>query len=191
MPKNTLWKYGLILILLGIIIGLVISANFNFALNSKALHSVQEENAAESQVSNPNSSAILTIQDLSNAFADVAEQVNQSVVTIFTETIVKQKRSPFFQFPFEQFFGEDFQHFFQIPPNRERKQKTYGLGSEVIVTEEGIIITNNHVIDGADNIKVRLMDNKEYTAEVKGVGPRSDLAILEIKVKDLPSVRFG
>jgi serine protease Do len=190
MAKNTFWKYGVILVFVGILIGLVISANFDFTRRGEAIYPTQGENQNQ-RTPSQSSRAALTIEDLSNAFADVADQVNPSVVTIFTETIVEQRRSPFFQFPFEQFFGEDFNRFFQNPQNRDRKQKTYGLGSGVIVSENGVIITNNHVIDGADNIKVRLMDNKEYDAEIKGVDPRSDLAVLEIDVKNLPIIRFG
>ncbi len=187
MEKRKLLQYGSVLVVAGILIGLLISANLNFTRHS---HAVQP--SEQTTVSSPQTeSDITTLENLSTAFANVADRVNPSVVTIFTETIIKQRRSPSFQFPFEEFFGEDFQRFFQNPQRPQREQKQFGLGSGVIVSSDGIIITNNHVVEGADNIKIRLVDDKEYDAEIKGMDNRTDLAILKIKATDLPFIKFG
>ena len=85
--------------------------------------------------------------------------------------------------PFRDFFGDDFfRHFFGGDPNREQRQQ--GLGSGFIIDPAGYILTNNHVIDGADEIKVKTNSDKEYTAEVVGADPKTDLALLKIKLRD-------
>ncbi|UCF63304.1 MAG: DegQ family serine endoprotease [bacterium] len=188
MSKNHVFRYGFILVFLGIVIGIIISANFNMTDQIQADSPVPA--SPESQISETINTK--TLQDFSTAFADIAEKVKPSVVTIFTEKIIKSRRSPFFQFPFEQFFGEDFEKHFNVPQNPQREQKQFGLGSGVIVSEDGIILTNNHVIEGADEIKVRLLENKkEYVAQVKGFDARTDLAILKIEAANLPKINFG
>jgi len=188
MKHKHIFRYGFILVLLGIVIGVILSANFNITDQIQADSPAPA--APEPQISETLNSK--TLQDFSTAFADIAERVKPSVVTIFTEKIIKSRRSPFFQFPFEQFFGEDFEKHFNVPQNPQREQKQFGLGSGIIVTEDGTILTNNHVIEGADEIKIRLLENKkEYVAEVKGFDARTDLAILKINAKNLPKINFG
>ncbi|MBW1991384.1 MAG: DegQ family serine endoprotease [Deltaproteobacteria bacterium] len=116
-------------------------------------------------------------------FADIAEKDSPAVVNIFTERMVKGRerireffgpmpfgpRDPFKEF-FEKFFGDIPKHF---------KQRS--LGSGFIIDPKGLVITNNHVIEGADKIKVKLAGGKEYRAEVKGRDPKTDLALLQIK----------
>lgn len=122
---------------------------------------------------------------------DVVERVMPSVVGITTERTLQRAGSmggfPFDDDPFfRQFFGR------QAPPQpRERVQQ--GLGSGVIVDVEGIIITNNHVIDGADKIRVGLSDGRELEAEIKGADPASDIAVLQIKdpPQDLEAITVG
>ncbi len=203
MEKREMFQYGLILIGIGIIIGLVLSAGLNWTNHSSASPEANMVSASPSETpgssgeATPGTPEISSSQEalnaLSTAFADVAEKVNPSVVTIFTETIIKrggQQAMP--PFPFDEFFGDDFfKHFFQVPPQPEGDLKQMGLGSGVIVSEDGIILTNNHVVKGADNIKVRLMDGSEYEAEVKGTDKRTDLAVIKIKAKGLKAIKFG
>ncbi|HKJ68803.1 MAG TPA: DegQ family serine endoprotease, partial [bacterium] len=120
---------------------------------------------------------------LSDEFATVAREVNPSVVTIFTETAVQSRAvNPFQGTPFEQFFEN------QQP---QGSYKQMGLGSGVIFNAGGTIITNNHVVENADDIKVRLMDGREFKAKVKGTDPQTDIAVITIDAKNLRPLRLG
>ena len=119
----------------------------------------------------------------SDTFSNVVKKVNAAVVTINSEKIVSNERRN----PFEEFFYEDFGY---GNPNRERTTKA--LGSGVIVdAKNGHIITNNHVVEGADQISIVLMDEREFDAEVLATDPKSDLAILKIDAKNLTQVTLG
>lgn len=114
--------------------------------------------------------------------AEVAEKVIPSVVNISSTKTVVVQQSPFFSDPFfREFFGGG------IP--RERVQRA--LGSGVIVTEDGFIVTNNHVVGGADTVEVRLSDERVFIATIVGTDPKSDVAIIKIDQKDLPAIRIG
>lgn len=90
--------------------------------------------------------------------------------------------------PFSDFFGEDFDDFFGMP---RRSQPQRASGSGVIVSDDGYIVTNNHVIDEASEIKVTLSNKKTYTAKLIGADPSSDLAMLKIEEKGLPFILYG
>ncbi len=128
------------------------------------------------------------------SFADLAEKVKPAVVNISTTTTVKVPANPFSQFfgPNEQGPFEDFlkKHFGNMP-DRELKQSS--LGSGFIIDKDGFIITNNHVVEGADEIKVRLVDGREFRARVVGRDPKTDLALIKISsiFKDLPVLPLG
>jgi len=125
---------------------------------------------------------------LSNDFVEIANKVTPAVVSIYSTKIVHQRRNndPFFNDPF-------FRRFFDLPgeqPDEDIKQQ--GLGSGVIIDQDGIVLTNNHVIDGADEIKVILNDKREFKAKVVGKDPRTDVAVIRIeKAKDLPTANLG
>ncbi len=191
MERRKLIQYGVLFVTIGLVIGLIISANFNLMKSGHAGENpvMPSEPPQISELGNIEGTDIM--QAISDAFANVAEKVNGSVVTISTETIIKGRRMPFGQFPFEEFFGQDFHRFFGQPSQPQKDLKRYGLGSGVIVSADGIILTNNHVIKGADNIKIRLMDGKEYDGEIKGTDPNTDLAVIKIDAKDLPALKFG
>jgi len=88
---------------------------------------------------------------------------------------------------FRQFFGQMFPWQFQTPP----EQREHGLGSGVIVSSDGYILTNNHVVEGATDVEVSLSNDKEQKAEVIGTDPSSDLALLKIDSTDLPILKLG
>ena len=87
------------------------------------------------------------------------------------------------------FFSDEF--FFGFPGNRPRVQRRQGSGSGVIFSENGYIVTNNHVIDFADQVDVTLFDNRKYKGQLVGTDPKTDLAVLKIDAEDLPTLAFG
>ena len=143
-------------------------------------------------VSDVNPGDLSAPEKLSNVYADVAAKVNPSVVTVFTETDVKVEGMPFSGSPFGEFFGGDdfYKKFFQQQAP-EQNYKRMGLGSGVIVDSDGILLTNNHVVDEADNIKIRLMDGREFKGTVKGTDPQTDLAVVTIDVNNLSPIELG
>ena len=128
--------------------------------------------------------------NLSNALAEVAEVVRPAVVNISTTTTIPAQENPFgdmFNDPFfRRFFGDQFNH-----PGLNRKQKTSSLGSGVIVSDTGYILTNSHVVKGADEIKVVLYDKREFIGTIVGTDAKTDLAVVKIDAKDLPTVKMG
>lgn len=128
------------------------------------------------------------------SFADLAEKVKPAVVNISTVTTVRIPGSPFKHFfgPEEQGpSGDFFRHFFGDIPDRDLKQQS--LGSGFIIDKDGYIITNNHVVEGADEIKVKLADGREFKARVVGRDQKTDLALIKISslFKNLPTLALG
>ena len=131
------------------------------------------------------------------SFADLAERLKPSVVNIrTTKTITTGRqgtfRSPFGEgSPFDQFFGDEFfRRFFGDIPRREFKQRS--LGSGFIISKDGYIFTNNHVVEKADTIIVKVSDEKEYEAKVVGRDKNTDIALLKIEPDNsLPIIRIG
>ena len=123
---------------------------------------------------------LASAQDVPESFADLAERLMPSVVNISTTTTVTTNSNPFpgFEFPpgspFEDMFKE-----FETPQTR----KSAALGSGFIIEEKGIVITNNHVIQDAEDIVVRVGGDKEYKATIIGQDPLSDIAVLQIDSK--------
>ena len=121
------------------------------------------------------------VQQFSKAFADVAESAKPAVVTIITDRIMKVPNNDLY------FFFNPY-----MDPNGEREYKTNALGSGVIVdAKNGYILTNNHVVEDMDNIKVKLFNKQEYSAKIVGTDPKSDLAILKIEAENLRQLKLG
>jgi serine protease Do len=117
--------------------------------------------------------------DLGEAFASVAEHVKPAVVFIKSERRerVSTRRLP-----------PGFDDFFQVPRRPQIEQNS---GSGFIVSQDGYILTNNHVVQGADRVTVRLYDNREFTAKTVGTDPTTDVAVIKIQAAGLPTVRLG
>ena len=90
-----------------------------------------------------------------------------------------------------QYMYDPFRDFFGYRGQRQQQQAPVSTGSGVIISQDGYIVTNNHVVDGADKIEITLNDKRSYTAEVIGKDPATDLALLKIKEEDLPFVSYG
>ena len=133
--------------------------------------------------------ALLIAQTIASAaqtrpttFADLAEQVSPSVVNITTSTTVATSTSPGPVLPegspFEEFF-EDFMD--RNSPNGQRPRRSQALGSGFVISEDGYIVTNNHVIQGADEILIEFFEGFELEAEIIGTDPNTDLALLKVE----------
>lgn len=132
------------------------------------------------------------------SFADLAERVTPTVVNISVERqrVSGQATAPQFQLPpgspFEPFFREFFERYFQDAPTRPPAFRGTSVGSGFIVDPRGLIVTNNHVVQNADEITVTLHDGRKFEAELRGVDENTDLALLSISAEDpLPFAEFG
>ena len=126
-----------------------------------------------------------------SSFAPVVKAVLPTVVNISSSKVVRtpnQLSGPMFMDPFfRQFFGDGSDGRFNIP--RERRERS--LGSGVIVSPEGYILTNNHVVDGATDIRVTLSDKREFKATIVGTDPKTDIALLKVEGGNLPSATIA
>ena len=121
------------------------------------------------------------VQQFSRAFADVDESAKPAVVTIITDKIMKVPNNDLF------FFFNPY-----MDPNSDREYKTNALGSGVIVdAANGYVLTNNHVVEDMDKIRVKLFNKREYDAKIIGSDPKSDLAILKIEAENLRQLKLG
>ena len=124
------------------------------------------------------------------SFAQLAEKLGPTVVNVKVTKVDKvtfsTPRSP------EGPFGDFFERFFKNMPQFRENHRTLGAGSGVIISSDGYILTNNHVVDGAKEVTVTLADKQEYKAKVVGLDPKTDLAVLKINAKKpLPSAKLG
>ena len=127
-------------------------------------------------------------------FSDLAEEASPAVVNITSTREMKQRNSygrgfgdPRYEEFFERFFGQ------QPRPStpRENTRPIVSTGSGFIISEDGYLLTNNHVVEDADEITVSLGDRREYSAEIIGADPRSDVALLKIEAENLPTLKIG
>jgi serine protease Do len=130
----------------------------------------------------------VSAQSLQSSYADLVSRVSPAVVTIrSTERARNAQQFPFMDDPsLRDFFGD------RMPQGQQQAPpRVQGVGSGVIVNSEGYILTNHHVVDGALEIKVELTDNRTFTAKLVGSDPPSDLAVLKIDARDLPTLQLG
>jgi serine protease DegQ len=120
---------------------------------------------------------------MAGSFADAAQSAIPSVVNVFTQKKVREANNPFTNDPiFRHFFGDRFD---------PRPRQVSNLGSGVIASADGYILTNNHVVEAADEIQVALSNGKIYPAKVVGADPETDLAVLKLNATRLPAITFG
>ena len=145
----------------------------------------------------PFDGAAITIREVANdvaqsgsprqvaSYADAASKSQPSVVNIFTSKEVRSQRNPLMDDPlFRRFFGDRF-------PTDNRPQRVSNLGSGVIVSEDGFILTNHHVVEAADEIQVALSDGLTLEAKLVGTDPETDLAVLKVKRDRMPAIIFA
>ncbi len=124
-------------------------------------------------------------------FVHAAQIATPAVVHIKAKYEAKVVRTPGGSSPLDRLFKEFFGEEFDLSPREYKSQPQQGIGSGVIIAEDGYIVTNNHVIEGAEQIEVTLDDNRRYIAQVVGQDADTDLALLKVKEKGLPSLVFG
>jgi serine protease Do len=165
------------LVALAFALGLLFAGLLDLPSRSSAQ---QTRTAALPQVPTPTIPAARPLQDLSESFAAVAEHVKPSVVYIRsqrTERATPQRVPP----GMERFF----------PRFRQQPEIEQGSGSGFVVSADGYILTNNHVVEGAEQVTVRLLDRREFKAKVVGTDPNTDVAVLKIDARNLPPMALG
>jgi len=163
----------------GIVIGVLLTVNLDWTpkgFASKAPVIGSQE---------PLSPELAQMQNFSKAFVAVSKEVLPVVVSISTSKVIKQSpREDLFPPLFREFFKD-----FQLP--EPESQPLQGLGSGVIVSKDGYILTNNHVVKNADDIKITLYDKRRFEAKLVGADPLTDVAVVKIEGHDLPVARLG
>ena len=162
------------LVLIGFIFGTFVVTSFSWNRPSGDMVQIGADNPPVERID-------VDASKLNNAFVEVAEKVTPSIVQIIV--VSTRKRNPM--------FDED-NPFFRMfrTPDSEPQQRQSG-GSGVIISKDGYIITNNHVIENADNVTVHLNDKRTFKATVVGTDPNTDLAVIKIDAKNLPAIYFG
>ncbi|MCL4492246.1 MAG: DegQ family serine endoprotease [Nitrospirae bacterium] len=123
-----------------------------------------------------------SVTEASRAFSDVVKAVSPSVVNISSVKTLKKQQTPFDEF---------FDFLYPFPDGHSKKWKEQSLGSGVIVSADGYIVTNNHVVEQSDDIKVILYDRRSFRAKIIGADPKTDIAIIKINATGLPVLPWG
>jgi serine protease Do len=161
----------------GVAAAVLVLLGFNMATNDNAISLSENDTKVESAENRPAAS----LKDFNDAIVDIAEKTNPSVVTITT----KRTQEVRVVNPFSQFFGNP------QDGGQTRQRVQRGLGSGVVVSDEGYILTNNHVIADTDEIRVRLFNGNEVDAELIGTDPETDIAVLQIDMDNPPALELG
>jgi serine protease Do len=172
------------LITIGVVIGMVLIANFN--MDNKSIagdRAAKIYTEAETNWDSQGDETKATIANFNpNAmFVDIVEKVRPSIVSISTSKNVQVGQNPFYFF------------FREMPQDEDhpREQRQEGLGSGIIISKDGYILTNYHVIKEVDELKVIMIDNREYEAKVIGSDPATEIALIKVEANDLPVAVLG
>ncbi len=175
MSKKKLFQAA-VLVSIGLVIGITLSLKSNLFQVSQA------------QIENKPLGGGYDLQQQTENVASIVGKAVVSISTEITQRVSGFSESPFGFGPEDRFFRQFFEDFFG---NFPRQYKERGLGSGVIIDKGGYILTNEHVIDRADKIKVKLSDGREFRAKVVGKDVRSDLAVIKINAHNLPVAELG
>jgi serine protease Do len=178
MSRKSIITAGFI-VMLAIIFGAALIANFS----GKLLHS---DTQLEFNTAPPLKNVNPDIKSMNDAFVEISKAVTPTVVSITVKSHPKKSQEDSRE-PFHFFFGPDF----QMPEMPDMPEM--GSGSGVIISKDGYIVTNNHVVGGADDkgINVTLTDKREFSARLVGTDPNTDIAVIKIEASDLPVISFG
>jgi len=175
---------GGIILTTGVVVGLIISSGFDVTRNT---HSSPPPFEAPSNVvlgaQDTIPEKLLALQNTSEAFIYIAENVVPTVVSVKSTRVVSAS-------DMERFHDqEDLRDFFRFHDPREFRQQ--GSGSGIIVSKDGYILTNVHVVDNSDRIRVTLYDNREFESRIIGLDPLTEVAVIKIDADNLPVARLG
>lgn len=171
MMSSSVSRYGAVALLIAVVVA------FQLSSGSSPFEFAKLDNP-------PADRPLTTLRGFSDAMVEIAEKANPTVVTVFTERTVRvQQRDPFADFFGPGFFGAPSQP-------REREFQQSGQGSGVIVSRDGYIVTNNHVIQNADSIRIRTNENRVISAKLIGADPNTDIAIIKVE-GEFPAMSLG
>jgi serine protease Do len=186
--RKSHWPWLILVLVIGFAGGAWLAPNIGV---SKGAVQAQKD-AVPSSEPQKNAPAQVMMDDISRVFEQSARKVSPSVVAITAEQSVQVQSS--FGMPddaFKDFFGEDFfKRFFGQTP-QEQRRTVRSLGSGVIVSSDGTILTNNHVVENADKLFVVIGDHTNYPAKVVGTDPQTDVAVIRIDTNNLPAAALG
>jgi serine protease Do len=173
-------------IAMGIIVGVVLTTGFN--LDSKSIADQNDPNTIYTESSdsaeNPQESSNANNVNSGNGFVDIVKRVKPAIVTIYTTKNVKVPENPWHRF----FRGSEDEG---QSEGGEREYMQRGLGSGIIVSDDGYILTNHHVIKDVDGLRVQMVDLQEYDAEVVGTDPETEVALIKINAHGLKTAILG
>jgi len=171
------------LITIGIVIGVILTTNFD--MHSKAGATPQGTSIySESDIKTVQNTQTPGMANINpnQLFVNIAKQVRPSIVSVYTSRTVQAQQNPFFEF-----FGRQR----GMPDDENHNFKQRGMGSGIIISADGYVLTNNHVVEDMDEINIRLIDNTEFDAKLIGRDPKTDIALLKIEGDNLPIAVLG
>ncbi len=169
------------LIITGAVIGVILTANLGIHSNAGAQSSQQIYTEADIKPAQNKEKLSISNFNPNLAFTEIVEKVRPAIVSVYTTKTVNVQQNPFFDF-----FGRR-----GMPDDENHQYKQQGSGSGIIISADGYVITNNHVVEDMDELQVKLIDNREFTAEVIGRDPKTDIALLKIDGDNLPISVLG
>src|SRR5438874_1085191 len=173
-------KFGT-LVAIAFVFGLAFASTLNLPKRTSATASIVSPQPAAAAVATPiPQPSLKATAELGDAFVGIADHVRPEVVFIRSQHVERAQ---------DQRLPPGFEDFF--PNLRRRPQVEQGSGSGFIVSPDGYILTNNHVVAGADKVTVKLYDKREFTAKVVGTDPNTDVAVIKIDAQNLPAVQYG
>jgi serine protease Do len=145
--------------------------------------------------------SIATLRQMGNAFSSIAEKTSPAVVALRAERIVTRDYPSMRQWPFGEPFSDPFEYFFRSPRQREqrdqraprqpRRESRTAQGSGFLISSDGYILTNNHMVEESEKVEVELTDGRKFTAKIIGTDPDSDVAVVKVDAENLPYLELA